>query len=119
MFALGAWIFLLYDENHHPYLLVLMAGTTLAIAGGVWLFLRSSSVKVRILSTVGSFLAAAILGGIAWGTWSWHDYYGIPNTSTWFEDLGRSLIGTVFWIGILYWPALIGLIRRIVTRRTI
>ena len=119
MFAMGAWIFMVYDENHHPYLLAFMLASTLAAAGGAWIFLRSSSVKGRILAIVGSFIAAAIIGGICNASWDWYAYYGIPKPDeAWYLTLGMSILGILFWILIFFWPALIGVIRRITTRRT-
>jgi hypothetical protein len=119
MFTMGAWIWMTYDENHHPYLLAFMLASTLAAAGGAWIFLRSSSAKVRILSIVGGFIAVAIIGGICYATWDWRAYYGFPKPDeVWYKTLGIPIIGILFWLPILFWPALIGAIHRMTAQRT-
>lgn len=117
MFALETWVLMIYDENHHPYLLAFILASTLVTSSGVWFFLRSSTLWKRILSLVSSFIAAAVIGGIAWTTWSWHEYYGFPKPEHWYEDWGISVIGVTLWLVILFWPVLIALIKRIIPRR--
>lgn len=118
MFTLGALIFLIYDENHHPQLLVFMLASTLAAAAGAWFFLRSSSVIGRVSSIIGSLIAAAIINGISNATWDWHAYYGYPKPDeAWYKTLGISIVGILFWILLPLWPAIIALIRREKTRQ--
>jgi hypothetical protein len=117
MFTLETWVLMIYDENHHPYLLAFILASALVASGGVWFFLRSSNLWGRILSLTGGFITEAILSGIAWTTWSWHEYYGFPKPEHWYEDWGISYIAVTFWLVILFWPALIALIRRILPHR--
>jgi len=113
MYSLAAFISLIYDENHHPYLLFLIAATTLIITAGAWFFLRSSTVLRRILSIGVSFIAAAIPMAISYLTWDWRAYFGFPKAETWYDNLGIAPMGFLFWLLILFWPALIALIQRI------
>lgn len=119
MFALETWVMMIYDENHHPYLLAFILASALVASGGVWFFLRSSTFWGRFFSFLGSFIGAAIVGSIAWTTWDWHEYYGFPQPEHWYQDWGISIIGVIFWFVILFWPALIGLAKRMILRRFI
>ncbi len=118
MYAFGAFMSLIYDENHNPYLLAFMAVTTLIVTAGAWFFLRSSNMIGRILSIAVSFIAASIPMGISYLTWDWRAYYGLPSPETWHDNLGVAPIGILFWLLILFWPALIGLLHRITPRQT-
>ena len=120
MFTLGAWVALInYDENHHPWLMLLMLGSTLITSAGAWFFLRSGSLKGRALSVTGSFIAAVVLSSLAWSTGDWRTYYGWPEADTWYKSLGESARLLLAWFLILFWPALIALIRRFIPRSTL
>jgi hypothetical protein len=118
MYAFGAFVSLIYDENHNPYLLLFMAVATLIFAAGAWFFLRSSNMIGRILSIAVSFIAASVPMGISYLTWDWRAYYGLPISENWYDNLGMAPIGILFWLLILFWPALIALIHRITPRQT-
>ena len=117
MFALETWVMIIFDENHHPYLLAFILASALVASSGAWFFLRSSTLRGRIFSFLGSFIGTTIVSSIAWATWDWHAYYGFPKPEHWYQDWGISMIGVIFWFVILFWPALIGLIRRMILRR--
>ena len=112
MFAFVAFEMLIFDENHSPHLLLLMAVTTIVIAAGAWLFLRSSSLMGRVLSLVISFFAAVALTGVSYLTWDWRAYYGLPAAENWRDNLGIAPIGVAFLLLILFFPMLIALLRR-------
>jgi hypothetical protein len=118
LFAFGAFVSLIFDENHNPYLLLWMALTTIIIATGVWLFLRSSTLSARVLSIVVSFIASMVPGAISYLTWDWRAYYGLPKSDYWYDNLGVSPILVLFWLLFLFSPALIVFIQRM-TRRQI
>ena len=112
-----AWMVAAYDENHHPQLLLFMLAATLAISAGVWFFLRSASLKGHILSLIGGFFAADIVSLICSATWDYREYYGLPeSTRTWHESLSINFRIHLFWLAILFWPALIGLLRYVISQ---
>jgi hypothetical protein len=118
MYTLGAWAWIFYDENHHPLLLVFIFASALVATGAVWVFLRSSRGMGRILSISFGFIFGKILSDISYATWDYRSYYGLPeSTRTWYQSLGITIAIMTFWFGILFWPALIGLIQRIAYRR--
>jgi hypothetical protein len=117
MFVLGSWLFLISDENHHPHLLLFTLASTLVVSAGSWSFLRSASLRGRVLSIGGGFIGAALICGICYATWDWQAYYGLPRSENWFENLGLSPIGVLFWLLILFWPVTISIIRRTIQER--
>lgn len=118
MYAMGAWIFMIYDENHHPYLLVFMFSSTLVAASAAWFFLRSSSVKCRIFSIITGFIIAMIIGSICDATWDWYAYYGLTKKpTTWYKEVWDYIMILFFWGIILFWPSIVELIRRKTTHR--
>ena len=119
MYALAGWMSMIYDENHHPYLLVFMLASTLVTAAAAWFFLRSSSTKGRILAIVGGFMIALIIDSICWATWDWHEYTGIPKQpTTWYKQAWNLILILFFWGIFLFWPFVVESIRRKTTRRT-
>lgn len=116
-FTLGSWMLLIYDENHHPWLMLFILGSALITSAGVWFFLRSARLIGRVFSIIGSFLGAAILGGISYATWDWRAYYGLPPSDRLINNLGFSIIGVFLWLLILFWPALIGALHGVTRKR--
>jgi hypothetical protein len=93
MYTFMAFGAMIYDENHHPYLLLLMTVTIVIIISGVWFFLRSSTLKGRISSIVISFIASVVPGGISYLTWDWRAFHGLPPSDYWYDNLGWTPIG--------------------------
>jgi hypothetical protein len=119
MYALGAWVFLIYDENHHPQLLAFMLASTLATAGAAWFFLRSAKMRGRTLAILAGFIITIVINGICEATWDWHAYYGIPKQpTTWYKRAGGAAMMLLLWGIILFWPSIVELIRRKATRQT-
>ena len=119
MYVPGAWMFMIYDENHHPDLLAFMLASTLVTAGAAWFFLRSSNIRGRNLTIVAGFMIAMIVGSICDATWDWHEYHGIPKQpTTWYKLVWNRIMILFFWGIILFWPSIVELIRRKTTRRT-
>jgi hypothetical protein len=79
IYILYAHIFILYDENHHPNLLLFIAATALATCLGAWGYFRSASPLRRVLALVGGLVLAAVLSGISYATWDYRAYYGFPG----------------------------------------
>lgn len=113
MFTLGSWTFLIFDENHHPYLPLFILATTLAASAGAWFFLRSASLLSRVISIITSFIGVAVITGISYATWDWRAYYGLPPSDQVLNNLGLAPIGVLLWLLILFWPAWIALARRL------
>lgn len=120
MYTFIAFVFLIYDENHHPYLLIFMAMATLAITAGTWFFLQSAHLKSRILSILGGLVAGYLIGTICDRTWDAAAYYDLPKgpPDPWFMTLYRTFMILAFFAAILFWPALIALFQRINSQRT-
>jgi len=121
MYTFIAFVYLIYDENHHPYLFIFMAASTLSFAAGAWLFLRSASLKGRVASIFLGFLFGGYVSGMVisriYGTWDWRAYYGLPEVSTsWYLPVFRTIMVLSFYTVIIFWPALIALIRRLLSR---
>jgi hypothetical protein len=113
MYTFIAFVYLIYDENHHPQLLLFMSASTLAIAAGAWFFLRSASLKGRVVSIVGGFLGGNIIDQVCNNTWDAGAYYGLPDVSTaWYMTVFRTLMVVFALSVILLWPAVIGIYRR-------
>ena len=120
MYTFIAFVFLIYDENHHPYLLVFMTASTLALAAGAWFFLRSASLKTRILSMFGGLTSGMIIDQICNKTWDAAAYYGFPEgpPDPWYLTVFRTFTILSFFAVILLWPAFISLFQYIINKRT-
>jgi hypothetical protein len=95
LYILYGWMYMLYDENHHPLLLVFIAVTTLAVSLGAWGYFRAASPMRRVLALAGGMLLATTISAINYATWDYQAYYGFPEGS---RDL--NLIGIIFFIVI-------------------
>lgn len=119
MYTFVAWMGLLYDENHHPYLIAFMIGSTLAISIGAWFFLSRNQTQKRIIALLSSFVAVAIITAISESTWNWREYYSLPPQPpvAWYVSALRILVIMTFWGVILFWPAILGVIKRAIYNR--
>jgi hypothetical protein len=82
--SLGIYIFfsfayMIYDENHHPLLLVFISFATIVTFLGAWGYFYSGSPIRRTASLVCGMLLAAAAGFLSYATWDYHAYYGIPK----------------------------------------
>jgi hypothetical protein len=118
MFSMGGFIFSGGGEDHHPQWLLFSIAATLIVSIGAWCFLRSSSLRGRVLSIAVSFILSAVPMGISYLTWDWRAYYGLPPAESWRGNLGVGPEGVLFWLLIMFWPALIALIHHLINRRT-
>lgn len=119
MYALCGWVSMIYDENHHPFLLAFMLASTLVTAGAAWFFLRSSSIRGRILAIVGGFMIAIIIDSICYATWDWYEYHRIPKqTAIWYQQVWNRIVILFYWVIFLFWPFIVESIGRKTTRRT-
>lgn len=110
-----AFIFLIYDENHHPYLLIFMATATAVISAGAWFFLRSSHLQGRILSMLGGLTGGYLIGTICDNTWDAAAYYNLPKgpPDPWYQSAYKGITILAFLSLILLWPTAISLYQQI------
>ncbi len=83
IYILYTWLSMVAGENHHPYLILFIAGSTLAACLGAWGFFRSVSPLRRVLALVGGLALA--FGLDIWNslTWDFRAYYGLQQGSPW------------------------------------
>jgi hypothetical protein len=81
LYILYGFVFMIYDENHHPYLLAFIATTAVALSAGAWGYFRSITPIRRILALMGGLLVATILSVINNATWDYRAYYGLPESA--------------------------------------
>ena len=119
VYTLFAWIWLVADENHNPYLLAFMAASAIVVAGGAWAYMRGARAWHRALALAAGFGLVAVVGEISEATWDWRSYYGVPapeGVSPYAEAL-RVVMALGFWAVLLLIPALLGLVRRAIDSR--
>ena len=122
IYTFVAFVSLIYDENHHPYLLIFMAASTLVICMTVWVFLQSASSCKRVIALIAGFVVTLILSNISYlnnmsyVTQDYAPYYGLPP-QPWYTALNGVIGWTILYSGIIFWPALIGLVRHIINNR--
>lgn len=120
LFCFAGYVLLIYDENHHPYLLAFMAASTLTICAGIWFFMRSRSTGSRVLTLIATFLVSLALVSISDSTWDAAAYYNLPPAGP--QPWHRGVLGVVqmaaVWAAMMFWPALIGLIRKLTLPRS-
>jgi hypothetical protein len=92
LYILYSFVFMLYDENHNPYLLILITATTLAMSLGAWGYFRANSPLRRVLALIGGLLLATIISIIDNATWDFSAYYGLPEGSQ-----NANLVGIIFF----------------------
>ena len=74
-----AGVVLVFDENHHPHLLILIGAATLAAATGALLCLRGASVEQRGLGLLAGLALLTLIGAYADSTFDWRAYYNLPE----------------------------------------
>lgn len=117
IYAFVAFASLLYDENHHPYLFAFIAATTIVVCLVVWASLKSDSSWKRVLFLLAGFVTALVLSNISYATQNYAGYYNLPPSlpQPWYTT---AFDGIISWIllysAIMYWPALIGLVRHMI-----
>jgi hypothetical protein len=115
MYTFVGFAFLIYDENHHPYLLAFMATSTLAFTAGAWFFLRIGSLIGRIASIYSGFITGSLIAVICDRTWDSAAYYNLPEgtPNPWYSTIFQIVMILAFYSMILLWPAVIALLNRV------
>ena len=106
-YILYGFMYMLYDENHHPYLLAFIAVTTLALSLGAWGYFRCRSPLSRVLALVAGLVLAAGLEGINSATWDYRAYYGLQEGT---GNITPSWI--IFIVGLILLMVGLGLLTR-------
>jgi hypothetical protein len=112
LLALGLYIFycsvyLIADENHHPYLLLFISFSTLVTCLGAWGYFRQVRPLRRVLALLGGLLGVIVLGIISESTWDYRAYYGLPEGAN-----TVSLVGLILFAGLAVLMLGIGLLAR-------
>jgi hypothetical protein len=117
LFAFLAWILLLYDENHHPYLLWFMLGSTLIISLSAYFYLRAANHLQRLLSLVVGTMAGLTISWICDGTWDFAAYYHLPPShDPWYMAIFRWSMALAIFALFLLAPAALALLRKGIRR---
>jgi len=113
-----AWMLLIYDENHHPFLLVFMLASTLVISAGAWGFLRLPSLAWRMAALVIGANIGVILAFICDYTWDYWAYNHLPKlVEPWYQVFNQMRFFLVIWLPLLFFPILIPLFRSLTRRK--
>lgn len=107
MYIFMAWVMLLFEMNHHPYLVPLIVAATVAAAVGAMLYLRGASVAQRGRGLLAGLMVIGLITALADNTWDWHTYYGLAGTppAAWRTFL-QSMLGISVWGLVMLGPAL-------------
>jgi hypothetical protein len=121
MYAFVAFVLLIYDENHHPYLAVFMLGSTLVISLGAWFYLRNTVNWKKLVSLFSGFVFGYIISYVCYATWDWSAYHGFPEAppQEWYVALRNMIEIVLIWSVFLLWPAIIGLVQLGIKKRKI
>jgi hypothetical protein len=93
IYILYGGMYMLYDSNHHPYVLVFIAATALAISLGAWGYFTAVLPLTRVLALMAGLFAATVLSAINEATWDFGAYYGLPESTQ-----NVNLVGFIFLI---------------------
>lgn len=115
MYTFAAFALVIYDENHHPYLAVFMLGSTLVVFLGAWFYLRNTDRWKKLVSLLSGFVFAYLISYVCYATWDWAVYYGFPKgpSQAWYVTLMNSVVIILFWMAIIFCPAIVGLVQRL------
>jgi hypothetical protein len=105
VYILYSFVYMLYDSNHNPYLMILITASTLAVSLGAWGYFRANSPLRRVLYLIGGLLLATIISIIDNLTWDFSAYYNLPKGAE-----NANLIGIVFFVVLALLMAGIGLL---------
>ncbi|MCU0488837.1 MAG: hypothetical protein MUE67_07790 [Anaerolineales bacterium] len=79
VYILYSFVFMLYDENHHPYLAWFILGATLFSCLGAWAYFRQPGPLRRVLALLAGLLGQIFLSSLNEATWDFAAYYGLPG----------------------------------------
>ena len=110
--TLPAWFILSYMGNNHPYVMLFMLGSTLAVSLGAYLYLRSPNMANGIISLLGSWVAAFTLLSISENAWNnAGNYPSLAATASWYLMILRWFASLGMLAILLFGPAILSLFR--------
>ena len=95
IYSFFAWLGVMYDENHHPYLLVFIIASTLAVCAGAWFYFRQTAAIQRVLSLITGLIAMMVIVGINIATWDWRAYYNFPESAYYIHPIAVAFIALI------------------------
>lgn len=107
VYILYSHVFMLYDENHHPYLAWFILGATLFSSLGAWAYFRQAGPLRRVLVLLGGLLGQIVLNNLSEATWDSAAYYGLPS-----QDHNSFRVGLVIFALMAFILIANGLIAR-------
>ncbi len=95
LFTFFASSFILFDENHHPLLLLFIGVSALAAAVGAGAYFRLRASIPRVLALAAGLLLLAVLSTWSYATWDYRAYYNLPAGGSQIE-----LVSVYFALGL-------------------
>lgn len=95
IYSFFAWLGVMYDENHHPYLLFFIIASTLAVCAGAWFYFQQTTAVKRTLSLIAGLIALIIISGINSATWDWRAYYNLPEATYDINPIGAAFFALI------------------------
>ena len=93
IYVLYAHLYMLFDSDHNPHLLILIVATTLGVSLGAWGYFRAGSPMRRMLALMGGLGLVIIVSIVDNATWDFAAYYNLPEGGP-----SASLVGIIFFI---------------------
>lgn len=103
-----AWASLVYDENHNPYLPLLLTASTITLTAGAWLGLSGETLQRRLVGLAIGLGGQLLISAIDRATRDWYAYSGVaraavPVAVMWASE--AAVVALVF--GIVFGPAIL------------
>lgn len=95
LYVFYAAMFIIFDENHHPWLLLFIAAAALLAGLGAWGYFRIRGAVGRVLALLGGILACALLSMLSYATWDYRAYYNLP------PSMDRANLAGVIFMAVL------------------
>lgn len=107
IYAFYGYVYIIYDSNHHPYLLAFIAATALSLSLGAWGYFRFGPPLLRILALVAGLFLTILLERVSFATGGAQAYSG------WSQPMENyNLVGLLFFLALAAVMLLNGLLAR-------
>ncbi len=108
MYTLLSFAFVLYDENHSPFLLAFIAASTLVSAAGAWAYVQARRPLLGALGLAIASLALLDLDRVNMATWDFRAYYHLaPAAGGWLKAASDLGLLALILAALMLLPALI------------